>query len=81
MEFLSISIDKNRDKWAEFVKNRKLKGHQLWLPKGVNEQFRADLGLRAYPTFILIDKRGRLITTDAPRPSAGQLETEILKFL
>ena len=71
--FVSISIDQNKDEWKEFVKSEDLKGVQLFAENAFESQFIQDYGIRQIPTFIIIDKEGKIVNTDAPRPSSDEI--------
>lgn len=71
--FVSISIDQNKDEWKEFVKNEGLKGVQLFAENAFESQFIQDYGIRQIPTFIIIDKEGKIVNADAPRPSSDEI--------
>ena len=71
--FVSISIDQNKDEWKEFVKSEDLKGVQLFAENAFESQFIQDYGIRQIPTFIIIDKEGKIVNPDAPRPSSGEI--------
>ena len=71
--FISISIDENKDEWKEFVKNEDLKGIQLYADKNFESQFIQDYAIRQIPTFLLIDKEGKIVNADAPRPSSEEI--------
>ena len=71
--FVSISIDQNKDEWKEFVKNEDLKGVQLFAENAFESQFIQDYGIRQIPTFIIIDKEGKIVNADAPRPSSDEI--------
>lgn len=71
--FVSISIDDSKDEWKEFVKNEDLKGVQLFADNAFNSQFIQDYGIRQIPTFILIDKEGKIVNADAPRPTNEEI--------
>jgi thiol-disulfide isomerase/thioredoxin len=73
LKFLYISIDEDTEKWKKFLrKNSQFKGLQ-----GIqNAEFVADSNMitslyKIYgiPRYILIDKNGNIITTNAKRPS------------
>ena len=78
IEFVSISIDdlENAQKWRDFVKEDQLTGVQLMADNDWKSEFIKNYGIKSIPRFILIDKEGKIINYDAPRPS--QPETEIL---
>lgn len=71
--FVSISIDQNKDEWKEFVKSEDLKGVQLFAENAFESQFIQDYGIRQIPTFIIIDKEGKIVNVDAPRPSSDEI--------
>ena len=71
--FVSISIDQNKDEWKEFVKNEGLKGIQLFAENAFESQFIQDYGIHQIPTFIIIDKEGKIVNADAPRPSSDEI--------
>lgn len=72
--FLSISIDqlKNKDKWKEMIKNKKLDGYHLISPKIVSTKFMETFKVTGIPHFILLDPKGNIIKAKAPRPSQHQ---------
>lgn len=71
--FVSISIDQNKDEWKEFVKSEDLKGVQLFAENAFESQFIQDYGIRQIPTFIIIDKEGKIVNADARRPSSDEI--------
>ena len=71
--FVSISIDQNKDEWKEFVKSEDLKGVQLFAENAFESQFIQDYGIRQIPTFIIIDKEGKIVNAYAPRPSSDEI--------
>ena len=80
IEFVSLSIDDDREAWRKAVKDKDLKGVQLIADKAFESQFIQDYSINQIPTFLLIDKEGKIIDPNAPRPSDPQL-AEVLKKL
>ncbi|WP_297970537.1 redoxin family protein [uncultured Capnocytophaga sp.] len=78
--FVSISIDQNKDEWKEFVQSEDLKGVQLFAENAFDSQFIQDYGIRQIPTFIIVDKEGKIVNADAPRPSSDEI-TGVLEGL
>ena len=74
--FVGLSIDeqKNIDKWKRMVGQRDLKGIQILADKDWNSQFVQDYRITGIPRFILIDPKGNIVSSDAPRPSDPQLK-------
>lgn len=83
IEFLSISVDKQKDhqKWIDYVNNENLKGVQLIADKAFDSDVAKAYGINAIPRFMLIDKDGNIVTIDAPRPSSDEAENLIKKYL
>ena len=79
---VSLSIDKmeDKDKWINMVKDKKLAGVQIMADKAWNSDFVTNYGIRGIPRFILIDKNGNILNSDAPRPSDPKLK-ELLNSL
>lgn len=78
--FVGISIDdlQNREKWSNFIKDRQLAGIQLLAENAWQSKICKDYLIFGIPRFILIDKNGNLVKSDAPRPSQA---TEIKNLL
>ncbi|HLO74172.1 MAG TPA: TlpA disulfide reductase family protein [Flavobacterium sp.] len=75
IEFVSISVDvdKDHEKWQKFVTDKELGGIQLFADKNWNSDFIKAFGINSIPRFILIDPSGKVVKSDAPRPSSVQL--------
>ncbi|MFV0506901.1 MAG: TlpA family protein disulfide reductase [Bacteroidales bacterium] len=80
--FMSVSIDeeKNKQKWADFVKKEELSGIQLFAG-GWNSDIAKFYNIKGIPRFIVIDKNGNLASSAAPRPSTPGLKQMINKYL
>ncbi|MFD2528915.1 MULTISPECIES: TlpA family protein disulfide reductase [Polaribacter] len=82
IEFISISTDEYRrsggsweaaeKKWKDFVKAKQLSGVQLWAGKDIS--FQQEYQINSIPRFILIDPQGKIVNSDAPRPSEPRLK-------
>ena len=74
--FVSLSIDemKNKDKWLKMVKDENLQGVQIMADKAWNSDFVKAYNIRGIPRFILIDKEGKILNDNAPRPSNPNLK-------
>ncbi len=74
--FISISVDKQKDheKWKEMVKEKDLKGIQLFAPNDWESTFVKDYSIMGIPRFILIDPNGNIVNANAPKPSDPGLQ-------
>ncbi|MBO9728990.1 MAG: TlpA family protein disulfide reductase [Chitinophaga sp.] len=77
--FLGISADRPKDKatWIEMA------GHKqtLQLYSGEKTAFMQYYQVPGYPTFLLFDKDGKVVSADAPRPSAESIIREAINKL
>lgn len=76
IEFVSISVDvdKDHEKWKNFVNEKQLGGVQLFADKNWNSDFMKFYGVNSIPRFILIDPSGKVLKSDAARPSSPELQ-------
>ncbi len=65
---ISISLDRNRDKWREFI-HQHPEYKWLFLHYGNNPQLQEKYNIKGIPTYYLIDPDGKLLLSPAPRPS------------
>jgi thiol-disulfide isomerase/thioredoxin len=74
--FISISIDKEKDKekWRKMVDEKQLGGVQLFADNDWNSKFVKDFSINGIPRFILIGPDGNVINANAERPSSETLD-------
>lgn len=82
IKFVSISVDRLKDeaKWRNMIKAQGLTGIQLLADKEIASSFIAAYYIQAIPRFIILDKEGKIVNSDSPRPSEPEL-VEILNAL
>ncbi|GAA0724530.1 hypothetical protein GCM10009430_29010 [Aquimarina litoralis] len=75
IKFVSISVDnkKDHDAWKTMIKEKELSGIQLFADNSWSSKFVQDYDIKGIPRFILIDKEGKIVNADAPRPSDPRL--------
>ncbi|WP_164121835.1 MULTISPECIES: TlpA family protein disulfide reductase [Sphingobacterium] len=76
--FLSVSIDRNKSKWEEYVRDYKGLSTQV---RDVKNQISTDYQIEGIPRFMLFDKQGKIVSTYAPRPSDPALKLLLEKQL
>ena len=83
IEFVSISVDvdKDHEKWKSFVKEKELGGTQLFADKNWMSDFIKAFNINAIPRFILIDPSGKVVDSDAARPSDPKLDQQLSSLL
>ncbi|MBX3257660.1 MAG: TlpA family protein disulfide reductase [Chitinophagaceae bacterium] len=83
VEMIAISIDTKVDTWLAKVSAMKMGGIQLIDSNGSeNSKIAKDYKIHGVPHFVLIDKKGRIASAFAPRPSMeAELEKQINELL
>jgi thiol-disulfide isomerase/thioredoxin len=71
VQFMSISTDQDQKAWEEFLKKNEMSGLQLHQSLNFDETVSKMYIVNSIPRFLLIDKKGNIISSDAPRPSSG----------
>ena len=81
--FMSISLDKKADlqKWKNFVKKEALGGVQLIAENDFNSDLANTYKINSIPRFLLFDKSGNIINTQADRPSNPELKKQLNELL
>ncbi|HJV77597.1 MAG TPA: TlpA disulfide reductase family protein [Paludibacter sp.] len=71
--FISISIDEDKGSWEKVVKESKADGISLITTGGIDSNVAKAYQINGIPTFVLIDKAGKIINSQAQRPSDNNL--------
>jgi len=80
IQFVSICKSDIKDNWEKMVKEKELGGIQLFAPID-DIPFFKDYSVQGIPRFILINKNGKIIDSNAKRPSDITLKEEIELYL
>ena len=78
VEFISISLDTNKEAWKNKMKQLKMHGHQYIV---TGDQFATMMNIKGIPHFLLYSKDGTLMQYKADRPSSGDKIRNVLTRL
>ena len=83
IEFVSVSIDHKKDyeKWRQMVSEKNIGGTHLYDPEGLGSSFMKAFNVGMIPRFMMLDKEGKIISSNAPRPSSDDVREFIQKHL
>lgn len=82
VSFLYISIDEDTGNWLKAAAQEKLnKDNSYLLLHRDNAPFAKQYGISSIPRYMLLGKDGKVLLTDAPRPSDAELVRVIDRFL
>ena len=81
VEFVYISVDANRDLWANYVKQHRLKGVHLYASGEFQSEVARAYGVQRIPNFVMIDKEGNIAAKPALRPGSTGIAEQIYKVM
>ncbi|MEG1664073.1 MAG: TlpA disulfide reductase family protein [Mucinivorans sp.] len=79
--FISYSLDSKKEKWTDFMDKKGMHGIQLINQEGPKCELVRFLKMRGVPRFVVINKNGKIVETNAPRPSDPKLKLLIEREL
>lgn len=77
LAIVSISVDENKDTWARIVRLQKMKGIQWFANK---DELISVYNLSSIPRYMIIDPEGKIISSNAARPS-GAIREQLKNLL
>ncbi len=75
--FVGLSIDQDKFRWKAEAYYKSKRVLQLWI--GPEQPFTKEYNLEFIPRYMLIDPKGKIISTQMPRPSDPELEAILQK--
>ena len=67
--FVNLCLSSDTDKWIETVKQMDLEGENYYFDKDATGLFMSAYQISGFPTYMLVEKSGKVVTDKAPRPS------------
>ena len=80
VDYVFISMDKAFDKWQAGIEKHELQGDHYWVTDGMKGVFGKSIDLDWIPRYIILDKKGKIITYRAIETDFEQIN-ETLKTL
>ncbi len=79
--FVGISIDTDIMKWKNMLNLKNMKGIQLISPQGFKSDICKDFGIGGIPRFMIVNRDGIVIESNALRPSREGIYTYLKKMI
>ncbi len=79
--FLYISLDRNAAPWRNEIEKLKITGQHYRANSKVQQQLNQQFSVRSIPRYVLIDKKGKVVSDNANRPSNPALVNDINRLL
>ena len=80
--FVSISFDKDADvpKWKNFIKKNTMGNIQLWANTEGNKRLTKSWNISSIPRFVILDREGKVVDSNAPFPSSREIRPLLNKL-
>ena len=79
--FLYISVDRNGQQWLSMIEKLALTGEHFRANSTVHQQLNEQFNVRGIPRYVMIDKKGNVVSSHANRPSNPAVIDDIKKLL
>ncbi len=82
VDFIYLSFDINKDSWSKKIQELGLDSNRSYLLEGnFKSKFAHHFNIESIPHYLIFDQNGKLVSSDAPRPSNSQALAMILDKL
>jgi thiol-disulfide isomerase/thioredoxin len=77
-----VCLNSSKEDWLKKVKNMHIPGENYYLSQKQSQIVSSNLKIQGFPTFMIINKKGRLVDRNAPRPeNSKKIKAELMKYL
>lgn len=77
VDYVFISMDKSFDKWKNGIAKHEIKGDHYWVTDGMKGEFGKSIDLDWIPRYIILDKKGKIITYRAIETDFEQINATL----
>jgi len=81
VSFINLCLSSDRSEWIKSLQDLKIRGENYYFDKTQSQLLRNKLKLSGFPSYLIVDQNGQIITTSAPRPSDGKNLIKVLDNL
>jgi thiol-disulfide isomerase/thioredoxin len=67
--FVNLCLQSTESNWKALIKENHIEGENYFFSDDATKLFMGTYRLSGYPSYILINKQGQIVSTNAPRPS------------
>ncbi|MFA5419110.1 MAG: TlpA disulfide reductase family protein [Bacteroidales bacterium] len=79
--FVYISSDQDAAKWEGMIKQLQITGEHYLTNQKAYQEYNQLLNVKTIPRYVIIDREGQIVNSNAPRPSNPQSVTDVKKLL
>ena len=83
--FVNLCLSSNKADWKQSIRDLHISGENYYFDHDQSDLIRDKLQFRGFPTYMIVDGKGRIVNRQAPRPSNGDeviqaLEQQVRKL-
>ena len=79
--FINLCLSSDRSEWTKSLEDLKIGGENYYFDRNQSQILKNKLRFSGFPTYLIIDQKGHIISTSAPRPSDSKNLIEVLDAL
>ncbi len=77
VSFVYLCCRSEEETWKNVIRLHQIKGDHILLNKEQNDYLKTKFSTSGIPRYLLIDKNGKIVSTDAPRPDSEEILRKI----
>ncbi|PLW99773.1 MAG: hypothetical protein C0594_16645 [Marinilabiliales bacterium] len=81
VEFLYLAMHDQEESWKKAIAHYKILGHHYILSREQSDKLAKELNIKGYPSYMLFDKKGKLVTSEAKWPQDEALIDDLLELM
>lgn len=70
--FVNLCLSSTLNSWQKMVDEGTVAGENYWFNDELTKHFAGLINLPGFPTYLLVDRKGHVVTRNAPRPSEAE---------
>lgn len=80
--FVNLCFNSDKKEWEKAIAKDNIKGDNYFLNSDESKLFRGELKFVGFPTYMIMDRKGKLINKNAPIPSdRNEIENMLAKLI
>ncbi len=78
--FLYLALNDEEKKWQKAINKFKLLENSYFISNSISSEFITEYKIKTIPRYMIIDKKGQITYSDAPRPSSKEIDIILNKL-
>ncbi len=79
--FVNLCLQSGSGNWRKLIKEKGIKGENYFFTDDATKLFMGTYKLQGFPSYMLVNKQGQIVTANAPRPSERRVLNKAINKL